>query len=268
MERFDHDGVEGLRAGRFTARINGTCIVYRLGSVVVDTGPPNQWAVVRRFLSERQVGRVVITHHHEDHGGNLGPIDAEFDPELFAPALALRPLAAGFRLRPYQRIIWGRPDRARPRPLPDEIPLEDGGALRPIPAPGHSPDMTCFLEPDRGWLFGGDLYISSRVSYLRDDESVADTIESLHRILEIDFGTLFCAHRGPITEGKDALRRKLGFLEDLCGRAGDLHERGRSERAITRELAGREGWMWWMTLGHFSKRNLIRGCLAAAVRSR
>ena len=64
--------------------------------------------------------------------------------------------------------------------------------------------MTCFLEPERGWLFSGDLYISGRTRYLRADESVADTIDSLRRFLEVDFGTLFCSHRGPIADGKEA----------------------------------------------------------------
>ncbi len=266
MERIEHEGVEGLRVGRFGSQINTTCILYRLGSVVVDTGPPNQWRAVRRFLGERAVERVVVTHHHEDHGGNLARIGAaiggERAPEVFSPAGGIEALATGFRLRPYQKIIWGRPDRVEARPLPESIPLDGGGALRPIPAPGHSADMTCFLEPDRGWLFGGDLYISSKTRYLRQDESVADTIASLRRILELGFGTLFCSHRGPIERGQDALRRKLGFLEELRGRVGELRERGLSESEMTRRLLGREGWMRWITLGHFSKRNLVRSCLA------
>ena len=262
-ERIDHQGVEGLRIGRFGSQINTNCIVYRIGSVVVDTGPPNVWRTVRRFLRERGVGRVVVTHHHEDHGGNLAAIRADLGGEVFAPAGGIEPLAAGFRLRPYQRIIWGRPGRVRPEPLPDEIELDGGGALRAVAAPGHSSDMTCFFEPERRWLFSGDLYISSRTRYLRADESVRDTIASLRRVLELDFGTLFCSHRGPIDDGKAALGRKLGFLEELCGRVGELHERGLPEAAITRELLGREGWMRWITLGHFSKRNLVRGCLEA-----
>ncbi len=268
IERLEFEGVEGLRVGRFGSQINTTCILYRIGSTVVDTGPPNQWSVVRAFLRERAVERVVVTHHHEDHGGNLAAIGAELKPELRAPGGSIAPLARGFRLRPYQRLIWGRPGRVRPLPLPPSLPLAGGATLEPIRAPGHSSDMTCFLERERGWLFGGDLYISSRTRYLRSDESVAETIDTLGRVLELDFGTLFCSHRGPIPRGRAALRRKLDFLEELCGRVAELLDRGRSEREITRELLGREGWMRWVTLGHFSKRNLVRGCLERALRNR
>lgn len=264
-ERIEFEGVEGLRVGRFGSHLNTTCILYRLGSLVVDTGPPNQWPTVRGFLRERAVDRVIVTHHHEDHSGNLGAIDAELNAEVCAPAAGVEPLAEGFRLRGYQRIVWGTPGPVRSRPLPDTIPLADGGALRPLPAPGHSADMTCFFEPSRGWLFSGDLYIASRTRYLRADESVGDTIESLRQMLELDFGTLFCSHRGPISSGKEALRRKLAFLEELCGRVAELHARNRSEKEIARELLGREDWMRWVSFGHFSKRNLVLGCLDEAV---
>ena len=53
VERFEHQGVEGLRTGRFNLGINTTCILYRIGSTIVDTGPPNKWSTVRRLLCER-----------------------------------------------------------------------------------------------------------------------------------------------------------------------------------------------------------------------
>ena len=43
IERIEHHEVEGIRVGRFGSQINTTCIVYRLGSTVIDVGPPNQW---------------------------------------------------------------------------------------------------------------------------------------------------------------------------------------------------------------------------------
>lgn len=265
-ERIEHAGVEGLRVGRFPGQINTTCIVYRLGSTVIDTGPPNQWRTVRRFLAERDVRQVVVTHHHEDHSGNLAGVgrlgreDLQ-EPELYCPERARERLARGFPLRLYQHLAWGRPGRCRPEPLPEEIRVEGVGSLRPLPAPGHSDDMTCFLAPDRGWLFTGDLYISSRVTYLRQDEDLRAQLVSLRRVLAADFETIFCSHRGPIAAGKEALRRKLDFLESLRQRVRHLRDQGRGLGEITRLLLGREDLMSWMTGFHFSKRNLIRACL-------
>lgn len=265
--RFEHDGIEGLRVGLFPGQVNTTCILYRLGSTVIDTGPPNQWRTVRRFLEERRIRQVVVTHHHEDHSGNLARLgaaarDEQAGPSIFSPAGSIERLARGFPLRPYQRLFWGRPRRCRPEPVPDEIDAGDL-TLRRLAAPGHSDDMTCYLAPDRGYLFTGDLYISSKVKYLRKDEDLRMQIESLRRILEVDFGTIFCSHRGVVESGKEALRRKLDFLVSLGDRVVHLHGEGRSVREITRAVLGREGLMPWMTGFHFSKRNLVEACLAA-----
>jgi len=262
-ERFQHAEVEGLRVGRFPLRFNTTCILYRLGSTVIDTGPPNQWRRVRAFLAERAVRQVVVTHYHEDHGGNLAPIRRAFAAPVYAPRLGLAELASGFPQRVYQRLFWGRPEPVEARELPPRVPLDGGGGLEAIAAAGHSADMTCLLERERGWLFTGDLYIAARTRLLRQDEDLGAEIASLRRVLELDFDTVFCAHRGVLGAGKAALRRKLDFLESLCQQVADLRRQGRSREEITRLLLGREGLMTLLTGYHFSKRNLIAACLRA-----
>lgn len=263
-QRIRHADVEGLRVGRFPGMLTGACILYRLGDTVIDTGPPNQWRTVRRFLAERQIQRVVVTHHHEDHSGNLASIEV---PEILAPEGGLAALRQGFPLRLYQHIIWGRPRTVRAEPLPAEIPLADGGKLIALPAPGHSADMTCFLEPERGWLFTGDLYIASKTRYLRQDEDLRDQIDSLRRIQQLDFGTVFCSHRGVLEDGKDALARKLDFLSSLCERVADLRSQGKGIYEVTRLLLGREDMLSWMTGFHFAKRHLIAACFEIAAQS-
>lgn len=263
IERIEHDGIEGIRVGRLTSRINTTCIVYRIGSTVIDTGPPNQWRNVRRFLEERAVRQVVVTHHHEDHSGNLAPIRRSLEPEIYSPPAGIAPLRDGFVLRTYQKVLWGRPERVVAEVMPREIAIGDGRLLRPLGSPGHSPDMTCYLEPQRGWLFTGDLFISQRTRYLRRDEDVGQHIESLRRVLSLDFETVLCSHRGVVPSGKEALRAKLDCLEGLCERVRQLRGEGRSAAEITRSLLGREDLMSWLTGFHFSKRNLVRSCLEA-----
>ena len=263
IERIEHDGIEGIRVGRLTSRINTTCIVYRVGSTVIDTGPPNQWRNVRRFLDERAVRQVVVTHHHEDHSGNLAPIRRSLQPEIYSPAAGISPLRDGFALRAYQKVLWGRPDRIVAAIMPGEIAIGDGRTLRPLHSPGHSPDMTCYLEPQRGWLFTGDLFISQRTRYLRQDEDVQQHVESLDQILSLDFETVLCSHRGVVPAGKQALRAKRDFLVSLCERVRRLRDEGRNAAQITRSLLGREDLMSWLTGFHFSKRNLVRSCLEA-----
>ncbi|MCP4655736.1 MAG: MBL fold metallo-hydrolase [bacterium] len=260
-ERIEHDGVEGIRVGRFPSHINTTTIVYRFGTTVIDTGPPNQWRAVRRFLEERPVSRVLVTHHHEDHSGNLAAIRELLDPEIFAPPAAVALLAEGFPLRLYQHLFWGRPRRVRPEPVPDVLEIDQGRSLQALPTPGHSADMTCYLEPERGWLFTGDLFIARRSRYLREDEDLPALVASLRRVLDLDFATVFCGHRGVVPAGKEALRAKLVFLETFCERVQELRGEGRNVAEITRILLGGKNLPDRFTGSHFSKRNLIKACL-------
>ncbi len=265
-QRLQNDGVEGLKVGRLGTQLSTNCILYRLGATVIDTGPPNQWRRVRRFLEERDVERVIVTHHHEDHSGNLASIERTLEPRVFAPPGSIDAISSGFALKPYQRLIWGRPGRVRPESIPEEITVGDGRKLVPIHAPGHSEDMTCYLEPERGYLFTGDLYIASKTRYLRADEDLKQQLESLRKVLELDFETVFCSHRGVIRSGKQALAKKLDFLESLCQRVAVLKAEGRGIREITRKLVGREDWMALITGMHFSKTRLIAACWQIAAK--
>ena len=259
--RFGYKEVEGLRTGRFDLEVNTSAVLYRLGTTVIDAGPPNRWPQVRTFLQERPPERVLLTHHHEDHSGNAARIQAKFGAQILAHPAALPELSSGWRLRPYQRLFWGRPPRLKAQPVPDVVELEDGLRLQTLSTPGHADDLVCYLEEERGWLFTGDLYIGSRPRYLRQDECLSLQIESLRVILQYDFKTVFCSHRGVVIEGYRAMEEKLDYLLRFSQQVKELRIRGLSVKEITLRLLGREDLTSLATLGHFTKRNMVRGCL-------
>lgn len=263
VERFEHEGVEGLRVGRLTSRINTTCIVYRIGRTVIDAGPPNQWSLVRRFLSERGVSRLLITHHHEDHGGNGAEIQSEFGARVLAHPAGRGYLASGFHVHFYRRLVWGKPKLFDPEDVPAEVVAEDGIRLRTVHTPGHATDLACYLVPERGWLFTGDLFIAAKPRYMRSDEDPVREIQSLREVLALDFRTIFCAHRGVVPEGRAAIEAKLDYLISLREQVLDLSAQGLPVRAITRKLLGKEDLLTWVSRGHFSKRNLIAALAGA-----
>ena len=257
-------GVEGARVGRFGLGITTTAIVYRIGPTVIDAGPPNQWRTVRSVLDERPVGRLLLTHHHEDHSGNAALVARRYGLTPLAPELSRARLAAGFATPPVQRIVWGRPRPVETDPLPPTVELEDGTALSAVPTPGHSDDMTCLLWPDRGVLFAADLYLSRRITHLRTDEDLGAMMRSLETVLSLDFDALLCAHRGVVEDGPAALRAKLDWLGSLVEEVRGLRRRGVEEREIVRRLLGPEDGLSWASALDISKRNLVRQAATVA----
>jgi glyoxylase-like metal-dependent hydrolase (beta-lactamase superfamily II) len=265
-ERITYGPVEGLRAGRYGLGLNTKAVCYRIGHTLIDTGPPNQWRRVRRFVTEQTeqngLDRVLVTHHHEDHAGNAARLQELLDVPVYAPEASRTRLRDGYTQETYRWVVWGRPRPVEAQPVPETLTLADGTTLRTLPAPGHSDDMVCYLAEDHGLLFGGDLFVTRRPKYLRVDERAPRLIESIHNVLQHDFTTLLCGHRGLVEDGRRALKEKAKYMEALCG---VVQRRYRADKLsvpeITDEILGREGMLYWVSGGDFSKRNLIASCL-------
>lgn len=261
MERFDFDEVEGLRVGRFGAKLNTTCILYRIEETIIDTGPANQWAKVLYFLKERDVHSVLLTHHHEDHSGNARRLNRKLNADIFSHSHGQEILKKGFSVPLYRRLVWGKPGKVETLPMPEKIkagPL----VLDVIHCPGHAPDMACFLEAQRGWLFTGDMYISGRPRFLRSDEDPNEQIKSLTHLLTLQFDTLLCSHRGIVLDGYTAMREKLKYLVTLREQVYYYLDKGDSHKQITRRMLGREEWTAHISGGEFSKRNFVKAFAA------
>jgi len=265
-ERLTYGPVDGLRAGRygFSAAWKATC--YRSGRTLIDTGPPNQWRAVRRFATEQNdehgIDRVLVTHHHEDHAGNAARLQELLDVPVYAPEPSLDRLREGFSLETYRWVVWGSPRPVEAEPVPETLSLADGTALHTLSTPGHADDMVCYLAEEHDLLFSADLYITPRPQYLRFDEHAPRLIESIHDVLEHDFDTILCGHRGVVKEGRRALTEKVKYMEAL---RGVVQRRYRYDKVtvpeITDEILGREGLLYWASGGDFSKQNLIASCL-------
>ena len=260
-KKINYKDMEALQVGRFPGRINTTCILYRFENTLIDTGPPNQWKEVQKFILEKDVKQICITHHHEDHCGNSAQIKKATDAKLYAHKAGCKLLNSGWYMEPYRHIIWGRPETVHANPAPKFIELSPSTHLECLSTPGHSDDSICYLEPNRGWLFTGDIYITSRPHSLREDENPHDQINSLKYLLKRDFNTLFCAHRGVVHNGKQAIQKKHDYLVELRDEVFHLYSLGLTEKEIRYKLLGRENLVSLLTLFNFCKQNFIRNLI-------
>ena len=254
----------GLARVRMARRVLGRSSMevsaYRLGDLLVDTGPPSTAPALAAWCGRAGVRRVVLTHHHEDHCGGAAALAAAGLP-VAASAEAVPLLAAGLRMPPYRRLIWGVPRSVRAVPLPAVVEGE-GYRLRVVPTPGHAFTHVCLFDEVRRWLFSGDLFVHERVRYLRRIEDVGLHLASLRRVAALEPDLLLCAHAGPVADARGALARKIAWWEELGRRARELADAGYPPRAVSRRLLGREGLLTYLSVGDFSHANLVRSFLA------
>ncbi|PKN39132.1 MAG: MBL fold metallo-hydrolase [Deltaproteobacteria bacterium HGW-Deltaproteobacteria-2] len=235
-----------------------TTIFYSVGNILVDTGLSHMRKEVLEIVRNKKIDCVLLTHHHEDHSGNVAAIMKEKQIPAFGHPKTIEKMRDGFNILMYQHLIWGKAEIANILPLPPVIETEEF-SLIPIHAPGHSKDHTIFFEKNRGWLFCGDLYLGSKIKYFRADENLTDTFNSIREVLKLDFESLFCAHNPREHDGRLALQKKLEYLENFSGEIARLLKSGISEKEIIKKMSKNEvHFVKMLTFGNVSLEQMVR----------
>lgn len=229
---------------------------YLIDGLLIDCGPPRIAPELIAWCRQQRIRQVVTTHHHEDHSGGAGPLQHALGLPVFAPAAAVQVLASFPRLELYRWIVWGQPQGV----LAETVETAHH-RFRVIPTPGHCPDHICLYEPQRGWLFAGDLFIHEEARYVRADEDLAALIRSLRQVLALRPDLLICSHAGLIKDACRAIDHKITYWETQGVQAQMLQRAGLSVREITKRLLGNEGLLTSFSSGRISKINLIRSLL-------
>jgi len=126
-----------------------------------------------------------------------------------------------------------------------------------VSTPGHSDDHICLYEPNEGWLFSGDLFLSEQMKYLREEENIFSIIDSLKKVAALHPKKMFCSFNGAMDHPMDAIHKKIEYLENLQKGVEEGFRQGLSAREIQRRLLGRGDQMNFITAGEICKRNLI-----------
>lgn len=231
--------------------------LYYVDGLLIDTGPRRLARGFHEFMSALPpVAQVALTHLHEDHCG-MASVPAQAGVPVYCHPDFVQTTTKRASLPLYRRAFWRPPAPFSSRPMSSRIET-DKYALDVIPTPGHAVDHVVLHERGQGWLFSGDLFLGTRVLTIMRDESLPTLMESIRRVLELDFDTLFCGHAGPVVDGKAALRTKLQNMLELQVRISTLARQGCDVREVTRRLFPKFQMMTLLSFGEYSPLNVVR----------
>ena len=172
---------------------------------LIDTGRFGNFEALKTLLRSIQIGlsdidRVIVTHHHEDHDGNLADILAEAQPEIWAHSIYPKMIAyhphivdgANHPEMPGSCRLCNMPESFAARCQPylkkrsslsidvavDDRRIAPGDILSFVFTPGHTADSICIILEDEV-IFTGDTLLPD----ITPQPSLAHAFEVNRRIL-------------------------------------------------------------------------------------
>jgi ribonuclease/clavin/mitogillin len=260
---FDYEEVKGLR---FPTSLFGQSKayshIYYVDGLLIDTGHQRKRKTIIQAVDLLAVDQIFITHHHEDHTGNLKVLKDKISCDAFASPACCELMKDPPKLSVAQKLYWGtRPAQDNLVPIEGQIKTKNF-QFDIIPIPGHADDMVALYEPKKKWLFSADLFIHHKIGYYISTESMKQQISSIRRVLELDFDVMFCAHNPQLKNGKQKLQSKLDYFEEFFEKVSTLHQKGLSANQIFKEMNLKEiHTIKTLSNGYLSKMNMVRSVI-------
>jgi len=233
---------------------------FLIDGVLIDTGHPKIGKYFTETLKDESIEKVIVTHHHEDHSGNIEKIKKSKNIPVYASPLCCQLIQHPKRIEPARVMAWGQPKKASAIPLDLKKDIQTNNyKFRIFETPGHAIDQISLYEESKGWLFSGDIFINDYIRIFMRDEDIAQQINSIRRLLKLEFDVLFCNHQPVLKNGKTRLAKKLDFLETYYDSVKREHEKGNNPKQIMTALNLKEQHLTkFISLGQLSQLNMIR----------
>ncbi|HPA36469.1 MAG TPA: MBL fold metallo-hydrolase [Chitinophagales bacterium] len=257
---YEFDGVHYYRFSVYRLGSNvQTVYAYVVDDLLIDTAQSHNQENILLVAEQHKINKIILTHHHEDHSGNVSLLMDVLNVDAYAHPETVRILKRGYKVSPLAQFISGGVMSAHLKPLLETDIVETAHhRLQPIYTPGHCTDHYCYYEKERGWLFSGDLYVADKIKYFANFESLLTQIESLKKLVALDFDVLFCAHNPKTVGGKQRLRNKLQFFEDFAGQVEKYYRQGHNARQIFALMGMKENYLnKYLTFGNFCAENMV-----------
>ena len=212
-----------------------TVSIYFIDGLLIDTGPMKMATNLIPLFRKLDMTKVVLTHHHEDHTGMAHWIQENKGIPIYIHKSGIKNCEEQMKLPFYRKVFWGERESFRPRELTDRFTTATYN-WDVIHTPGHAHDHVALYNREKGWMFGGDLYVQSAPKSMFAFESVPEIIASLRKLLTYDFETYICSHAGIKTQGRQVISNKLDYLESVQQEVQRLHNRGMNPKTIKKKL--------------------------------
>jgi ribonuclease/clavin/mitogillin len=146
------------------------------------------------------IDRIVLTHAHVDHIGGVKQVREKYgEHQVFKMPWPEHDAPAGGSLV----AIEG-----------DAVVEAPGVTLRAIHTPGHAPDHLCYYLEEEKALFTGDVVLGAGTTVIPDDTGdLAQYMDSLNRLLQLDLETIYPAHGPVIRKPKEKIREYIAHRE-------------------------------------------------------
>lgn len=238
------------------------CAAFLVDGLLVDTGCAHTAPELLAFLADKRVERVVNTHYHEDHVGANRRLQHQRGTAIYAHQDCLPLIGCVPTLLAYRQMIWGVPQASNADPAPSEI-ATDRHRFRVIETPGHCRGHISLVEPELGWVFTGDAYVTATPKAARPEEDLGQLVRDMRRLADTDSErlALFNAIGTIIEDGRRALDQCAAYLERVIAQATDLARQHLSVAEIRERMFGAETALAVVTEGDFSIENLLRSAL-------
>jgi len=250
-----------VRMSLFEGFPTGTWVcAYLVDGLLVDTGPAHTAQELTDFLKDRRLKKAVNTHFHEDHISANKFLQDAYKIDIFAHPLAIDKINRPATLYPYQEQVWGYPVPSQVKLLGDHIDTEHY-RFDVIPTPGHDLDHVCLFEKKNGWLFTGDLYVTTAPVVCRPNDDMRQTIEDLKKLRSLNPACLFPAPTHVVTAPGEKLDRLIVYLLELEEKIDKLYSKGLNAGQIKKEIFPVDGPITEMTQQQFSSLNMVKSFL-------
>lgn len=255
----EYEGVTQIRMSRYSDLRPGSCVsAYLVDGLLIDSGPAHTAEELTDFLKDKELKTIVNTHYHEDHIAANALLKERYGVELLAHPLAVNKINQQATLYPYQEEVWGYPIPSQVKEIGDHVTTPHF-RFEVIHTPGHDRDHICLFEKSKGWLFTGDLFVSTHPNVARTQEDQYQIIADLKKMRDLMPRAMFTAPVARIiTDPVAVLEETIKYLEDLGHKVTGLNNNGLSPTEIRQQIFGDESIMAELTQQQFSSLNMVK----------